>query len=263
MSERRRRKKEEDEEDGGRCAQSTRAAGCYNNSTLVAPSLSLFSASLSFSDHPLIVCSPLSFGALCLSIKPPIYPPPSTPLSLLHPFSSSFSSSSSSCSGSSSAQRRKTICLTNKSLLPPRERACLSLSPLSLLAFVVLPLSVVGAGRGAVSRCLCQRIHGETQEAKQAALSSFFFPLLSLVFYIFFYFLNSNALFFPLALANHSSLIKLLQKSLSMSLDVISLLAAWILSLTHANAPPFLSIPSASKVFHCCDCQKETLLGSV
>lgn len=216
MSERRRRKKEEDEEDGGRCAQSTRAAGCYNNSTLVAPSLSLFSASLSFSDHPLIVCSPLSFGALCLSIKPPIYPP-STPLSLLHPFSSSFSSSSSSCSGSSSAQRRKTICLTNKSLLPPRERACLSLSPLSLLAFVVLPLSVVGAGRGAVSRCLCQRI----QEAKQAALSSFFFPLLSLVFYIYI-FLNSNALFFPLALANHSSLIKLLQKSLSMSLDVIS-----------------------------------------
>lgn len=186
-------------------------------------------------------------------------PPPSTPLSLLHPFSSSFSSSSSSCSGSSSAQRRKTICLTNKSLLPPRERACLSLSPLSLLAFVVLPLSVVGAGRGAVSRCLCQRI----QEAKQAALSSFFFPSPVFSLLYFFYFLNSNALFFPLALANHSSLIKLLQKSLSMSLDVISLLAAWILSLTHANAPPFLSIPSASKVFHCCDCQKETLLGSV
>lgn len=99
------------------------------------------------------------------------------------------------------------------------------------------------------------------RQNKQRSPPFFPSPVFSLLY--FFYFLNSNALFFPLALANHSSLIKLLQKSLSMSLDVISLLAAWILSLTHANAPPFLSIPSASKVFHCCDCQKETLLGSV
>lgn len=98
-------------------------------------------------------------------------------------------------------------------------------------------------------------------KTSSALLLFFPSPVFSLLY--FFYFLNSNALFFPLALANHSSLIKLLQKSLSMSLDVISLLAAWILSLTHANTPPFLSIPSASKVFHCCDCQKETLLGSV
>lgn len=63
---------EEEEEGGGCSAQSTRAAGCYNNSTLVVPSLSHFSPSLSPSDHPLIVCSPLSFGALCPSIKPPI-----------------------------------------------------------------------------------------------------------------------------------------------------------------------------------------------
>lgn len=62
---------------GGCSAQSTRAAaGCYNNS------ISL----LSLSDHPLIVCSLLSFGAPCLSITPP--PPPfkksTSPLLHLH-----------------------------------------------------------------------------------------------------------------------------------------------------------------------------------
>ncbi len=87
---------------------------------------------------------------------------------------SSSSSSSSSCSASSSTQRKKTFCLTNKSLLPPY--ACVSLTFVSLYLCHCLSLcvSAVGADRGAVSRCLCQRIQRETQEGKQAAHSSSF-----------------------------------------------------------------------------------------
>lgn len=82
----------EREEDGGCSTQSTRAAGCYNNSTLVVPSLCLSSPSLS--DHPLIVCSLLSLGALRLPIELPIS---SSSLPHTHLPASSSSSSSWSC----------------------------------------------------------------------------------------------------------------------------------------------------------------------
>lgn len=98
---------------------------------------------LSLSDHPLIICSPLSFGALCLSIKPPIsssssssshlLPPPLPP----HPLSSS----SSSRPLSSCARKKKTLCQKNKSL-PVCARACLCACMPYLCLSVSLSLSV-------------------------------------------------------------------------------------------------------------------------
>lgn len=161
----------------------------------MVPSLSLFSPSLSLSDHPLIVRSPLSFGALCLSIKQPIS---SSSFSSLPPASSLRLSLSPPLHlhvlVASSTQRKKTICLTNKSLLPPCVCVCLSLWREQT--------QEQSAG-----------VYVKEYRSKQ--------PLLSLSLCCFCSFASSHPFYsdalFPSALAWRSGSIKLLQISLSLT----------------------------------------------
>lgn len=163
-----------------------------------------------------------------------LLPPPPTS-SLPHLLSSSLSS----CPVSSSAQRKKIFCLKNKSILPPCVCVCVCVLPLSLCIFVIVSvsLSVAGADRGAVSRCLCQRIQRERERRRRGnKRHSLLFSVCCLCSFTSSRPFYSNAHFFPCALAKHSSLIKLLQISLSLTLDIFfPPRLALSLSLTHAN----------------------------
>lgn len=210
---------------------------------------------LSLSDHPLIICSPLSFGVLCLSIKPPIsssssshlLPPPLPP----HPLSSS----SSSCPLSSCARKKKTLCQKNKSLLPPP--VCARACPCACVPYLCLPVSLSLS----VSLCLLPSRQRSSQQVfvskntergrdagggyKRRALIPFslcrlcsFASSHSFLLQCSFFSLPSSS-----ALSKHSSLIKLLQISLSQkpSMSFFSppplLLAPSSNSLAHANTP--------------------------
>ena len=157
-------------------------------------------------------------------------------------------------------QRKKTFCLTNKSLLPPCVSVCVRASYFCLSVSLSLSLSLclLWEPTEEQSAGVYVKEYRERRRRgkKQAPLSSLF-SLLSLLFYILssFFFFNTDALFPLLSLSTPGWLnyFKILCLWLSIS---PSLRAALILSPTHANT-------LYSGVFYCCDCwMNENIVGS-